>query len=235
VGRFASFKQKATVAGLAVILALAPGLLAAADAVFQPVIPGEGQAWLVRAVYRSALDREKWSEPVTWRFLPLPSREAAVPGGTAVEVRDAGGRLDQAARLEFSGSRSLVRADLTQSRRGKAVTFTLEYPDGTPAVAEKSLVPFDFPAFPAQVPSVRTYRREIAAGGGLYREVLLAQEVREVTNPGGVPPLLRDRKLIEIRVTGEDGREIFTQYWEEGRPFCLFGRNADMEYGMVTE
>lgn len=193
-----------------------------------------GDRWLVKAVYPSHTARDKWSEPVFWEYEIIGLEGDEPEGRYVIEIKDRDGRLNLKTRLSYSaGDLSLVRAEISNIRRGDESVRVLTYDRGIPVLTEQTLTPFDFPVFPLTWPSSAEFSvtREI---DGLKAVQTVRQDVRLVTESDELPGLLPGSGLIEVEYTGKDGF-IFMQYWDKAYPWPVYGENINMKYWLVKE
>ncbi|MEA2015072.1 MAG: hypothetical protein U9N38_07220 [Thermodesulfobacteriota bacterium] len=190
--------------------------------------------WLVKAVYRSHLDKDKWSEPVFWEYKIVGLEGDSSEGHYILEIRDRENHLKLNTRLVYRAEDlSLIRAEITKTRRGKEFVRVLTYEGGTPVITEQTLTPFDTPVFPLTCPSFINF--EVIKQVGTLKEVrTIRQEVRQVSWAEELPDQPPGTDLIEVRCMGKDGL-IFVQYWDRTVPWPLYGQNINMKYWLVKE
>lgn len=195
----------------------------------------EGDAWLVRAVYRSHLDEDKWSEPVFWEYKIVGFEGDGSDGHYILEIRNREGRLKLTSRLVYRPEDlSLIRVEITKTRRGKEFVKVLTYNGGTPVVTEQTLTPYDTPVFPLTCPSSIdfTVTKQIDR---LKAVQTVRQKVRQVSGADELPDQPPGRDLIEVKCHSEDGTLIFVQYWDKNLTWPLYGQNMNMKYWLVRE
>jgi len=194
----------------------------------------EGDAWVVRAVYRSHHDDDQWSEPVFWEYEIVGFEGDGSDGRYTLEIRDREGRLKLTSRLVYRAEDlSLVRVEITKTRRGEGFVKVLTYNGDTPVVTEQTLTPYDTPVFPFTCPSSIDFSvtKQIDR---LKAIRTVRQEVRQVSGVDELPDMPPERDLIEVKCTGKDGL-IFMQYWDSAFPWPLYGRNMNMKYWLVRK
>lgn len=195
----------------------------------------KGDAWLVRAVYRSHLDEDKWSEPVFWEYEIVGFEGDGSDALYILEIQDRAGRLKLTSRLVYRAEDlSLVRVEITKRPRGgEFVKVLMTYSGGTPVVTEQTLTPYDTPVFPLACPSSIDFAvtKQIDR---LKAVQTVRQEVRQVSGADELPDQPPGRDLIEVRCSGKDGL-IFAQYWDSAFPWPLYGQNMNMKYWLVRE
>ena len=110
---------------LAFILAIAGISPATGADTFVPVWQ-VGERWLVKAVYPSHLNEDEWSEPVYWEYKIVGREEHGSESCYLVEIKDQKGGLKLSTRLIYRlEDFSLVRAEITKTRRGKRIVKVL--------------------------------------------------------------------------------------------------------------
>ena len=194
----------------------------------------EGDTWLVKAVYRLHPDEDKWSGPVLWEYTIVGFDEDGSEGHYILEIRNQKGHMKLTSRLIYRAEDlSLIRAEITKTRRGQEFVKVLTYHGGTPVVTEQTLTPYDIPVFPLTCPSSLDF--EVTRQVDQLKAVQnIRQEVRQVSGAEGLPDQLPGQDLIEVKCIGKDGL-IFEQYWDKNSPWPVYGRNGNMKYWLVKE
>lgn len=194
-----------------------------------------GDRWLVKAVYLSHMDKEKWSGPVFWEYEITGLEGEGREGSYIIEIRDRDGHLNLKTRLVYSADDlKLLSVEIEKKIRGKEYVKSMTFSSGdAPVVTEHTLTPYDSPVFPVVCPSLNEFsvKREV---DGLKSVQIVRQESRFVSITDEVPELPIEGKLIEIKCTGEEGF-YFVQYWEIGFPWPVYGENNNMKYWLVKE
>lgn len=198
-----------------------------------------GHSWTVKAVYRQYGPDREWSTPVFWKYQIGESVTLDGEPCMAVAVNSVHPGPELAARLLFRASDfSLVQAELAKTRRGKTVSQTLSYTGGAPVKTEQTLIPFDMPVFPLVPPSEAGFAVQKPVGQDMILTENLRQTTRIAINPEGAidtqgKPLQGAYTRVECLTP--DNASLFLQYWQEGLPWPVYGRNADMQYWFVGE
>ena len=219
--------------GLALLFIIVCSVQAAGADPFRPAWQ-TGDRWIVKAVYRSHLDKDKWSEPVYWEYEIVGFEGDGSQGHYILEISDREGRLKLNTRLVHRAEDlSLIRAEITKTRRGKEFVRVLTYEGGTPVVTEQTLTPFDTPVFPLTCPSSIDFAvtKQIDQ---LKAVQTVRQEVKQVSGADELPHQPPGTDLIEVKCTGKDGL-IFVQYWDRALPWPLYGQNINMKYWLVEK
>ena len=194
----------------------------------------EGDTWLVKAVYRSHPDEDKWSEPVFWEYKITGLEGDGSDGHYILEIGDREGRLKLSSRLVYrAADLALLRVEITKTRRGKEFVKILIYSGGTPVVTEQTLTPYDTPVFPLTCPSSLDFAVTKQVDQ-LKAVQTIRQDVRHVSATNDLSDQFPGMDLIEVRCTGKDGL-IFEQYWNKNLPWPVYGRNENMKYWLVIE
>ena len=193
-----------------------------------------GDRWLVKAVYLSHMDKEKWSGPVFWEYEVIGIEGEDQKRCYILEIRDRDGRLNLNTRLEYRDKDlSLTKAKITKIRGGKELVRNLAFKGGIPVITEQTLTPYDSPVFPLMYqPSAEfSFKRQI---GDLEAVEVLRQDMREVSTVDGIQVKPSCSELIEVKCIGKDGI-VFIQYWDRAYPWPIYGRNVNMKYWVVKE
>jgi len=194
----------------------------------------QGDTWLVRSVYRSYPDEDKWSEPVFWEYKIVGFEGNGSDGHYILEIRNREGHLKLTARLMYRAEDlSLIRVEITKVRRSEEFVKVLTYSGGMPVVTEQTLTPYDTPVFPLVCPSSTdfAFTKQIDQ---LKTVQTVRQEVRQVSGADELPEQFPGKDLIEVRCTGKDGL-IFVQYWDKNLPWPVYGENRNMKYWLAEE
>lgn len=226
-------KNRCKILWLAFILAIAGVSPTTGADTFLPVWR-VGERWLVKAVYPSHLNEDKWSAPVYWEYEIVGREEHGSESCYVLEIKDQNGGLKLSARLIYRLSDlSLARAEITKTRRGKQIIKVLTYESGAPVETQQSLTPFDTPVFLFHPFSSTDFlfRRRISQG--LKATKIIRQEIRQVSGAQELQDWPEDRELIEVKCTAGDGTLIFIQYWDKNLPWPVYGQNRNMKYWMV--
>lgn len=196
-----------------------------------------GDIWLIKAVYHSDLDEDKWSPPLLWEYkvagLTLHENENCY----LVEVRQYNRGKEPCARLLYRQSgRSLASVEIIKTRRNIKTSQVINYNKGVPVQTEQSLIPFDTPVFPL-VPGLSVdYRVRKKVTESLYASKRIKQTVsRAGRMDDNLIGLEIDADLIEVKCISENGSTFFTQYWDTNRPWPLYGENSNMKYWLVKD
>lgn len=193
-----------------------------------------GERWLVKAVYPSHLNEDKWSAPVYWEYEIVGREKHGSESCYVLEINDQKGGLKLRARLMYRlKDLSLARAEITRTRRGKQIIKVLTYERGAPVETKQSLTPFDTPVFPLHHPSSTDFSVTKNVSQGLKVANTLRQEVRQVCGAQELPGWPEDRDLTEVRCSAIDGTLIFIQYWDKNLPWPVYGQNRNMKYWLV--
>jgi len=191
-----------------------------------------GDRWLVKAVYLSHMDKEKWSGPVFWEYEVIGLEGEGQKRCYILEIRDRDGRLNMNTRLEYRDEDlSIARAVMTKMRGGEEIVTSITFKGGAPVITEQTLTPYDSPVFPIEYPSFTEFS-VIRMIDGLEAVEVIQQDVREVSSMDEIQVQQSGNGLIEIKCSGKDGL-VFVQYWDMKFPWPVYGVNNNMKYWLV--
>lgn len=230
-----SLKRRSWVIGAVIpavlILILASGV-AGSERGFRPDWR-PGASWEVAVTYaRAGSEGESWSEPETWVYRVMAE---SVKGEALlrVEIRPEGTNVSVETDIYLDGETLAARKAVIRKGEG-AVKLEIEFPGtAAPVMTGPTATPYDMPVFPLVPGETGEFTFLKKAAGGLYTRETLRQEVRRIAaaaDDGGKV----EKDLLEVTCTDGDGRVIFVQRWEPGRPWPLYGRNESMEYRLVS-
>jgi hypothetical protein len=112
----------------------------------------------------------------------------------------------------------------------------LTYEKGFPIQTEQTLIPFDTPVFPLRFPFSADYSVSKPVTRELNATEIIRQECRQIQKAAELPDWPQDQPLTEVRcsrITGNDAKSEFVQYWHKDYPWPLFGQNPNMKYWLV--
>jgi hypothetical protein len=195
-----------------------------------------GQSWLVKVSYANYRAEGQWSSPILWRYTVVD--EGGGASGNCIEIKVS--PLDDPSsevaliKLAKDDGRPLSVTTVKQVR-GKRVTLTRPYTDLQPLVTQISMVPFDLPVFPILDGQSDRYPVETPIAGDLIRkrEIILHTSVSPLPKESGMAPDMTE--FLKVSADYDNGEHIFTQYWEEGKPWPSFGENGSMRYWLVDD
>lgn len=194
-----------------------------------------GDRWFVNAVQRLPAAGDEWSAPIVWEYSVTARENRGNECFYIVDVTQRSGDGGHHARLWYRcEDRSLAKIEVNGGRNEKSRIMKLAFDDPVPVCTERSIIPFDSPLFPDEIPSIRHYQLSRNIGGSLLKKVDLKQEAKLYSGKVGFCPWVEGDDLVEIRCTqGQDVK--FVQYWERGRPWAVCGDNRDVRYWLVEE
>ncbi len=205
---------------------------------FSPVW-NPGDVWTVEARYAQSFGPSKWSEPVYWDYKVSESKNEAGEPVWLLEIRN---KSDDALEIVARLSRDMGEWEVTKFRTVEEKEEVVEVDSGSrfPVLSGYSLAPFDFPVFPIQPGSSRTFKRLRPMGreSDLLIPEILRQETQETGKiPSDVFSELENstRKLLEVKVSREGDDERFVQFWDSESAWPLYGENKFMIYRLVAE
>lgn len=188
-----------------------------------------GQAWTLRletAKWESGGGNDTVGTGILLRYRVRGLEKAGGETCWAVEVSGEGAGASLRATLFYRAADfSLFIAEVTRDRAGKTVRETWTFPGGAPAVAKFADLPLDTPVFPLVAPSKNTFETERRIGNGLSVQEKVVQSVDAVPGKGQAPS-------YEVICRNKDGKVLFVQRWEQGKPWAVEGRSGDRKYRM---
>jgi hypothetical protein len=188
-----------------------------------------GLTWTLRletATWKSGEGNGGGAPGILLKYRVRGLEEAGGETCWAVEVSGEGAAASLTATLFYRAADfSLSLAEVTRDRMGRTDGETWTFPKESPAYAKFADLPLDTPVFPLVAPSTRTFEMERRIGDGLAVRETVVQTVAAVKGNGRVP-------ACEVSCRNKEGKVLFVQRWERGRPWAVEGRSGDRKYRM---
>lgn len=188
-----------------------------------------GKLWRVRAHYgtwNSSETRSGAGQPTVLTYV-VEEKQGNVESFWVVRVTgEKNGRAVTASLRYREKDFSLAEAEMESVFLSKKIREDLSFPMGKPVISKYSDIPLDQPVFPIEVPSRKSYEIEREIGDGLKVREKVTQVVRNL--PGE-----KTGTAFEVTCEDDEGRMIFRQVWEKGKPWAVKSWSEGLRYELV--